>query len=163
MTTISHHDALGGDDLEPALEVVVRAGRMFAAVTAESIARAGEGITLPQLRVLVIASTDKTLNNSQVATALGVHISNASRICDRLVQAGLLARRDSPVDRRHVELTLTDRGTSLLAAVTEHRRQIYAAILREVPASQRKVLSKSLAAFADVAERQLENRIRRTP
>lgn len=76
----------GGTLLDEPVETVVRAALVFSAVTVESIAQAGAGITLPQLRVPVLASTSSELHNNAVAGALDVHISNASRICDRLVQ-----------------------------------------------------------------------------
>jgi hypothetical protein len=46
---------------------MLSAARIFGAITAESIARVGEGITLPQLRVLVLASQPGQLNATGVA------------------------------------------------------------------------------------------------
>ena len=96
------------------VETLLGASRIFGAITAESVVQVGEGVTLPQLRVLVLASQPGHLNATGVAEALDVHLSSASRICDRLVQAGLLDRRDLPRDRRNVELTLTRAGERLL-------------------------------------------------
>jgi DNA-binding MarR family transcriptional regulator len=138
------------------VETVVDAARVFSAVTAESIAQAGDGVTLPQLRVLTLASTAGSLNNSQVADALGVHISNASRICERLVQAGLLSRRDSPSDRRQVELTLTIEGRRVLDVVTNHRRGLFRRVLVHLSEEQRSNLGQALEDFTESADRQLE-------
>ena len=148
---------------EETLEMVVRAARVFSAVTAESIAQAGAGVTLPQLRVLVLASTNSELNNNAVAEALDVHISNASRICDRLVQAGLLTRRDSPSDRRHVQLTLTPEGARLVAAVADHRRAVFTRTLRGLDEGQQSELTGVLRGFLEVAEQQLRGRAAHTP
>jgi len=41
------------------------------------------------------------LNLRSVADGLGVHPSNTTRTCDRLVATGLLTRRDDPADRRN--------------------------------------------------------------
>ena len=106
------------------METLLNAARIFTAITAESLAQVGEGVTVPQLRVLVLASQPGHLNATAVAAALDVHLSSASRTCDRLVQAGLLDRRDLPEDRRHVELTLTPAGQRLLATVNDHRRNV---------------------------------------
>jgi len=76
----------------------------------------------PQLRVLVLASMQGALNLGAVAEALGVHASNATRTVDRLVVAGLLDRRDSPADRRQLELRLTSKGRDLVESVMSHRR-----------------------------------------
>lgn len=138
------------------VEIVVRAARVFSAVTAESIAQAGDNVTLPQLRVLTLASLAGSLNNRQVAEALDVHISNASRICERLVQAGLLARRDAPSDRRQVELTLTKAGERLVDVVTSHRRAVFLRILSKLSDDQRSTLSQALTDFSAAADQQLE-------
>jgi len=137
------------------VEVVVGAARVFSAVTAESIAQAGDSVTLPQLRVLTLTATRGALSNGEIASALGVHISNASRLCERLVQAGLLARRDSPSDRRQVQLTITERGTQLLETVTDHRRAVFTEVLDLLPASQQAALSDALADFTRAADQVL--------
>ena len=53
-------------------------------------------VTLPQLRVLVLTCDRGALSMGEVAQLLDVHPSNATRLVDRLVQAGLLDRRDDP-------------------------------------------------------------------
>jgi len=147
--TTSPRDRAAETDQETA--IVMRAARVFAGVTAESIAQAGDVVTPPQLRVLVLASSQEPLNTSGVAAALDVHLSNASRICDRLVVAGLLNRRDSPTDRRTVELTLTERGAELVATVLSHRRAAFHRILRRMAPPDRAILVDGLAALCDAA------------
>jgi DNA-binding MarR family transcriptional regulator len=133
------------------METLLSAARIFAAITAEAVAKVGARVTLPQLRVLVLASQPGRLNATGVAEALGVHLSSASRICDRLVQAGLLNRRDLPQDRRHVELTLTPAGERLLASVNDHRREVFKRILRRMNASEREALAAALSGFVAAA------------
>jgi DNA-binding MarR family transcriptional regulator len=134
------------------VDVVVAAARVFAAVTAEAIAQAGLRVTLPQLRVLTLAANVPSLSNSDVARTLDIHISNASRMCDRLVQAGLLDRRDSPADRRQVELTLTVTGRDLVDAVTRRRRQAFDRILRRMTGAERSTLIEALDSFIRAGE-----------
>lgn len=133
------------------METLLNAARIFTAITAESVAQVGEGVTVPQLRVLVLASQPGHLNATAVAAALDVHLSSASRICDRLVQAGLLDRRDLPEDRRHVELTLTPAGQRLLASVNDHRRDVFTRILRRMAAADRAALTQALSEFVAAA------------
>jgi DNA-binding MarR family transcriptional regulator len=133
------------------LEVVMRAARVFAGVTAESIAQAGDAVTPPQLRVLVLASGRGRLNTTAVATALGVHLSNASRICDRLVTAGLLHRGESPDDRRNVDLTLTIQGRELVATVMSYRGAVFRRILERMSADDTATLTRGLTALSDAA------------
>jgi DNA-binding MarR family transcriptional regulator len=132
---------------DESVEVMMQSAQVFAGLTAESIARVGDSVTPPQLRVLVLANTAGPLNNKRVAAALNVHLSNASRICDRLVQAGLLNRRDSPADRRNVELSLTSKGHELVSAVMNHRQAALTDILERMPAGSRQAFLASLEDF----------------
>jgi DNA-binding MarR family transcriptional regulator len=109
--------------------------------------------------VLFIASNGTTVSNTEVAQALDVHLSNASRICDRLVQARLLRRRESPHDRRRVELSLTPRGEELLQSVTAHRRSVLTRILRQLHPPDRVALAAALDTFSDAGEESIERGI----
>ena len=133
------------------LATMIDAARVFAGITAESIAQSGAALTLPQLRVLVLASLAEPLNATAVAAALEVHLSSASRICDRLVRGGLLARRDRPDDRRHLELTLTEEGERVLADITAHRKRVFSRVLRRIDPADRALLTDALGPFIDAA------------
>ncbi len=141
------------------IEITMLAARVFAGVTAESIAQAGDAVTPPQLRVLVLASARDTLNTTAVAEALDVHLSNASRICDRLVGGGFLNRRESSTDRRNVELTLTGAGETLVSLVMSHRRAAFTRILKRMAADEREILAKGLKSLTDVANDYTEHRV----
>ncbi|UUL77530.1 MarR family transcriptional regulator [Pseudarthrobacter sp. Fe7] len=80
-----------------------------------------------------------------------MHASNATRICDRLVAAGLLERREDPADRRYVRLELTRKGRELVNSVLEHRRQAIAEVVARMPAGRRPALAAALEAFAAAA------------
>ena len=150
MPTSRRTDKAAASDVE--LDVVVRAARVFAAVTAESIAQAGPSGHPSPVRVLVLVSEATSVSNSVVADALGMHISNASRICDRLVQAGLLNRRDAPANRRQIELTLTAAGAQLLESVTSYRRAAFSKILAGIAPGDRGALTTAFAIFAEAGE-----------
>jgi DNA-binding MarR family transcriptional regulator len=139
-------------DVDGDLEAVLRAARVIAGIVAESIAATGDAVTMPQFRALVLVATRAGINAGGIATALDIHPSNATRLLDRLVQAGLLDRRDSPVDRRHVELTLTREGMRLVEAVMAHRRSAFARVLQAMKPADRRRLSRSLTVFADAAD-----------
>lgn len=139
-----------------ALESLMNAARIFAATTVESVAQIGDTVTLPQLRILVLASTRPSVNNSDVAQALDVHLSSASRTCDRLVRSGLLSRQALPSDRRRVELILTCEGQKLVAEVTARRRATFSRILRQMSADDQTALSQALDVFVNLADEQAE-------
>lgn len=131
---------------------MVEAARVFAGITAESIAQADTSLSLPQLRVLVLASRNEPLSATAVATALEIHPSNASRLCDRLVRAGMLDRRDRPDNRRQIELTLTPEGRRQLELIDGHRRRVFAKILRRLAPEDQGALQSALRLLVVAAD-----------
>lgn len=127
------------------------ASRVLVAVAAESVAEVEAAVTLPQLRVLVLASTGAPLSVAGVAGSLGVHPSNATRTVDKLVTSGYLDRQEDPSDRRLVRLTLTGAGRALVEAVNEHRRDAISRVLEVMHPPARDELAASLEAFAAAA------------
>jgi DNA-binding MarR family transcriptional regulator len=133
------------------VDAVMRASRALVGIAAASIADVVDIVTVPQLRVLVMVATRGPLNLAAVAAGLDVSASNASRICDRLLKAGLLDRRDLPSDRRHITLTLTEAGQALVDKVLDHRRSAVERVLRDMSAHDRKQLAEALDLFATAA------------
>jgi DNA-binding MarR family transcriptional regulator len=136
--------------VEPALDVeaVMAAARVLVAVSARSVAEVDDVVSLPQLRVMVMLASCGALNLTAVARGLGVHSSNATRACDRLVAAGLVERRDDPADRRNLVLELTEQGKLLVERVMDHRRAAIADVLSRMPPVNRPALVPVLQAFA---------------
>ncbi|MBM7799121.1 DNA-binding MarR family transcriptional regulator [Microlunatus panaciterrae] len=133
------------------LDAVMRASRVISGIVAESVAQTGDAVTMPQLRVLVLVGTRSAVNTSAVAAELDIHPSNASRLCDRLVQAGLLDRRESSTDRRHVVLSLTSAGSELVSSVMDHRREAFRRILDRMQPREREQLRSALDRFAELS------------
>jgi DNA-binding MarR family transcriptional regulator len=129
----------------------MRASRALVGIAAESIAEVEDLVTVPQLRVLVMVATRGPLNLAAVASGLDVSASNASRICDRLMRAGFLDRREDPVDRRNVTLTLTEAGQGLVNQVNRHRRTAIQRVLRNMEPREREQLAGALDHFATAA------------
>ena len=134
------------------VERVVRGTRAFGAMIAGSLASVDPPITMPQWRVLVLAESEPQ-NVKSVAEDLGVHPSNATRLCDRLVRAGLLDRRPLENDRRQVVLTLTARGRNIVDRVFAHRRRTVREVLATMPEEQRASIAEAIDAFVSAAER----------
>ncbi len=134
------------------LAVALRASRVFSALVAASVAHAGEVVTPPQLRTLVLVATRPEVDGATIAAALDIHPSGATRLCDRLVAAGLLDRATSRTDRRRLVLTLTDAGNGLVDAVMDHRRAALERILQRMSPDDVSALVVGLAAFSDAAD-----------
>ncbi|WP_246036202.1 MarR family winged helix-turn-helix transcriptional regulator [Sinomonas susongensis] len=133
------------------VEAVLRAADVLLRVAAKSVMEVEDLVTSPQLRVLVLIAFQGPQNLGAVARELGVHASNATRTCERLVVAGLLSRREDPSDRRFLQLSLTAKGRDLVETVIEHRRRAIAEVLERVPAESREVMASAMAAFAEAA------------
>lgn len=123
------------------------AAQALIGVTAQSVAEVEELVSLPQLRVLMLVASRGALNLQALAQAMGIHPSNATRACDRLVAAGLLRRRESSVDRRNLVLGLTDDGQQLVDAMVQRRRRAVAGVLGQVPPTRRRALAAAMRTF----------------
>ncbi len=130
------------------VQAVMVAAQALVGVAAQGVAEVEDRVTLPQLRVLMLVATRGGLNLGALAEAMGVHPSNASRACDRLVDAGLLRRTEAALDRRNLMLELTDEGHSLIDELIDHRRTAIAAILGQMPETRRRTLASALGSFA---------------
>ncbi|KRE92048.1 MarR family transcriptional regulator [Arthrobacter sp. Soil764] len=139
------------ETLSREVEAVMAAADTLMRVVARSVAEVEDIVNTPQLRVLVLIHTHGPQNLGGVAAELGVHASNATRICDRLVAADLLQRREDPADRRYIRLELTREGRELVDTVLRHRRQAIAEVIARMPAGRRPALAAALEAFAAAA------------
>lgn len=142
---------------EAHIDVVMEACRALVGIAAASVAEVDDHVTLPQLRVLIMISTQGPLNIAAIAAGLKVNPSNASRACDRLVRAGLLDRQESPADRRNSTLSLTDRGTEIVQAITDRRREAIEQTLRAIAPSQRGHVVSAFEHFTEAAGESAEH------
>ncbi|MGI5836978.1 MAG: MarR family transcriptional regulator [Chloroflexota bacterium] len=81
---------------------------------ARSLDWAGLELTMPQLKVLFLAGGAEPMPAGKIARALGMTLSTATGVVDRLVNQGLIQRLENPNDRRIVLLQATPAGAELL-------------------------------------------------
>jgi DNA-binding MarR family transcriptional regulator len=143
--TIISSSRSGQDDL---LDVVLAASRGLVAISAQSIASVEDDVDLVQFRILVVIASSPACSLNEVAAAVNLHVSTASRTCDRLVAAELVHRVANATDRRNLELTLTRRGEALVGRALRHRRAALAAILDRLSPHKQQRLA---AAMRDLA------------
>jgi len=120
------------------------------ALSARSIATA-HGVTLPQFRMLVVLDAHQT-NLSGLAATLDVAPSTATRMVDRLVDAGLVERTIPAADRREITLTLTPSGRRTVRTVTERRRRDLRSLVEQIPRNRRAAVARAMTDFAEAAE-----------
>ena len=120
-------------------------------VVARSLAQVEDQLTPPQRRLLLVIAGRGEMPLNAAADAMGVHPSNATRTADGLVVARLLARGESPADRRLVVLSLSPGGRALIDSVVEYRRRAIEEILTRMPDRRRRTLAAALESFAAAA------------
>lgn len=136
------------DLLAEQVEEILTASRLLIGIAAQSIAVVDRSISLPQMRALVILMTQGEMDLSGLAKAMGVHSSNATRTCDRLVESGFVDRQSHPADRRHVRLVPTQLGRELFDDITERRRLAIAQVLAKLAPSRRAAVARALREFS---------------
>ncbi|MHB8681623.1 MAG: MarR family winged helix-turn-helix transcriptional regulator [Acidimicrobiales bacterium] len=133
-------------------EAIILAGRTMVGIAVRSLAADEEHeVTLPQYRTLVALSYGGPSRLADLAAELGVSPSTATRMCDRLVRKGLITRTRDDVDRREVNLAVTDEGRKVVDEVIERRRVEVREILKSIPDDARSQLLTSLQVLAVAA------------
>jgi DNA-binding MarR family transcriptional regulator len=85
-------------------------------------------VTMPQAKLLYLLGASGELHMSELVTRLGVSLSTVSGLVDRVVDAGLATRREDPVDRRQVVVSLTPAGADFV----DRFRELNARQMREL-------------------------------
>lgn len=116
--TTHTHDTDTMDDPETALvalldETIGRYNRAIrhALEQSEGTAR----LTMPQLRALQAIAADGMALTTQLARRQRVAVPTMTSMIDGLAERGLVARQQSPTDRRQVQIRLTPDGYATLA------------------------------------------------
>lgn len=135
--------------LDAATSAFLVASRALVAVAARSLA--GEDVTLPQWRAMVILARSSSTTAGELAAALDVHQSTATRLCDRLVRKKLARRVADRDDRRLVIIVLTAPGRHVVERVTRRRADALGQIVSLMDADDREAAVRALTAFSTAA------------
>jgi DNA-binding MarR family transcriptional regulator len=108
-------------------------------------------LSWPQLNALIVVEQQQGINLRRLAGQLKMILSSASRLCDRLVAAGLVERVPGRVDRREIALYLTPSSRQLLDELRVARREILTEVLDRMSAAGRAALVRGLTEFAEIA------------
>jgi DNA-binding MarR family transcriptional regulator len=109
------------------------------------------GVSPVQLRALTALRQMGEANLAQLAEEIGITVSTASRLVDRLVVADWVHRAPSETNRREISLTLTDDGKRLLRHYDRRRVVLLKECLERVPAERRDAVVGALAELAQLA------------
>jgi DNA-binding MarR family transcriptional regulator len=109
------------------------------------------GLSPVQLRALTALREAGSANLVSLAGEMGVTVSTASRLVDRLVTADWVHRRASSQDRRELALTLTRDGTALLRRYDARRLARLRQCLDRLDPERQEVVVAALGELAAVA------------
>ncbi len=132
-------------------EALLTASRALVAVAARSLTGADAEVTLPQYRALVVIAAKGPQRVGDLAEALDIAPSTATRLCDRLVDRRLVERLVDGSNRRETTISLTRSGRALVDRVTDVRRNEIRSIVERIPVVLRRPAVDALIAFADAA------------
>lgn len=128
--------------------------------TAETIWNASRGLfarwnlSPSQFNVLnLLHDQPEGLTQIELSRQLLMHRSNLTGLVDRLEERSLLARRDTPGDRRAYRVVLTAEGRKLMTKILPHYYQASEEVWGGLPVKQANDLVGRLAEVAAHAER----------
>jgi DNA-binding MarR family transcriptional regulator len=131
--------------------VLQAATRVLAGVALRSLEILEDTVTLSQFRLLAVLADLGTARSVRVARTLGLEASTVTRLADRLVAAGHVARGSEPGHRGVVTLRLTSSGRDLVDQVAGWRKQELGRILGQLTPADRARITAALSQLVDAA------------
>ena len=110
------------------------------------------GITAGQAALLHAIRTLPTPSVGELAEREGVSRPRITAALDRLEAMGLVRRKRSTVDRRRVELAVTEEGIRVLRSARSRRTAWLAARLAQLDGAEREAVDAALPALARLLE-----------
>jgi DNA-binding MarR family transcriptional regulator len=124
---------------------------MLAGVALRSLDALDDAVTLPQFRLLAVLADLGTVPTGQAARALGLDPSTVTRLADKMVSAGHVARGGDPRHRGVVTLELTGSGRKLVASAAAWRHRELARIVSRLAPADQEMVAAALALLVDAA------------
>ena len=129
------------------VDAIIDASRGLAALDARSLASVD--ITIAQHRALAELAARGPCRLAELAVALEVDRSTASRIADRLARKRLVNRRRLSADRRGVRVSATQLGRAIIEEVGRRRRTEVSGIAERIGRADAAMALAGLRLVAD--------------
>ena len=110
------------------------------------------GISVPQMSALFHIYHGNECGVSNIGEHLGVTNAAASQMIDRLVQNGLVERKEDPHDRRVKQLGLTGRGNSIVQQGIEIRRRWMEELMDRLTIEEQQKITAALRMLVNAAK-----------
>lgn len=118
-------------------------------VADQALSDLGGGITTTQLRLLDRLERLGESRLIDLADALSIAPSTATRLCDTLADRQLIVRHRRGRDRRELQIQLTETGTRLLGAVRSRTAGVWEEILDRITHDERHRVMAILGKLAE--------------
>lgn len=148
----------GGDEFREQLE---RATRGLLALNVSVLEQMEQRIGLTPLRALQSLERLGPSLVTELGDDLNLLSSTASRLSDRLADAGYITRRVSPANRRATLLELTDEGRGVLDELVALRVRAFGEVTEQMTAVDRSALIRGTQAFTAIQQQVAEHARRR--
>ncbi len=113
-------------------------------------------LTMPQLKMLFVVDWRGPLPMNQVAARLGITVSTATGLIDKLVEAGLARREHDDRDRRVVRVCSTDAGRAMVIRLRSAGSERLDRVLDHLSADELRRCIVALESVTGAAEAELQ-------
>jgi DNA-binding MarR family transcriptional regulator len=114
-------------------------------------------VSMSQMHVLWLLQHHGEMSMSRLAELLGVSLSNATGIIDRMEEHGFIERARVPDDRRVVIVRPAAAGMRALSETESTKRDTMRAILGHIPPSERPVVLAALRTLRRALSAEIES------
>ncbi len=112
-----------------------------------------EGLTVTQLRLLMLVSDSPGISNAELADRLYITRPSVSALLERLERGGFLRRDISPTDRRGICIKLEDRGLRVCSQVSNEVRDYAAGLMKDLSDGDLSELQRALSKMVEAGQR----------
>ena len=147
----AHHRATGGTDLgDVAIYILMRTCNIMMNERVNGLLEPYGLTAVGYITLMALfGRVDNLANPSELSDLTGETRGNMTRICDDLVDKGLMRRVPNAEDRRRVDLSLSDEGVKLLTTLVPHMRSNADAFYeRAFTKTERESLQRLLTKFS---------------
>ena len=109
------------------------------------------GLSMPQFSILMQLHHHGNCGIGDIGERFDITNAAASQLVDKLVQSGLIQRKEDPHDRRAKLLNLTDKGNELIQKGIEERYRWVDQLAEKFTADERAQISEALTILTKAA------------
>ena len=131
--------------VEALVEAVDAAHSVLRAISEHTLEELGGGLTTTQLRLLAQLQRLGGSRLVDLAEAMAIAPSTATRLCDTLAERQLIVRHRRGRDRRELQIRLTDTGTRLLDVVRTRNVREWSRALDSIGEGDRGCMARVLS------------------